>query len=185
MAALMQFTAGRIPRASATAQTNRPSTSDTIVGVLRTVGAHRVTIESNGDGTARTYRIGVLTTVCYEPNLCLGSGDTTPLLPGAVVTAWVATNKRGVAHASTIFVTSVSATIRVDSVNGDLISGTDTRSEERYTILCGPRTILVDSQGRQVRGAVPNIAIGSVLYFTGLTGLDRGSPVTIGVRLFP
>jgi hypothetical protein len=152
--------------------------------VLKSVTAQRVTIESNAGGPARAYRIGVLTTVCYQPNLCLNSGDTTPLLPGATATAWVATNKRGVAHASTIFVTPVSATITVESINGDLIAGRDTRSDTPYTILREPSTILVDAQGEEVRGGEPNLQIGSVLYFTGLAGLDKGSPVTIAFRLF-
>jgi hypothetical protein len=32
---------------------------------------------------------------------------------------------------------------------------------------------------------VPDLRIGAVLYFTGLAGFDRGSPVTIAARLFP
>lgn len=160
------------------------STSWTTVGVLRSVTPHRVTIESTAGGAVRSYRTDVFTTVCYEPNLCLGSGDTSPLLPGATVTAQVATDKRGDAHASTIFVTSVAATIRIDSVNGDVIAGHSTRSGAPFTIVRRPFTILVDEHGA-VPGGVPNLQIGSVLYFTGLAGLDSGSPVTIAARLFP
>jgi hypothetical protein len=160
------------------------STAERIVGVLRAVTPHRVTIEGSAGGPARDYRIDVLTTVCYEPNLCLQSGNTSPLLPGATVTAQVATNKRGVAHASTIFVKSVSATIQIDAVDGDAISGHSTRHGESYTIVRRPFTIVVDERGA-TPGALLNLQVGSVLYFTGLAGLDTGNPVTIAVRLFP
>jgi len=159
------------------------STAETTVGVLRTVTPHRVTIESTAGGAVRSYRIDVFTTVCYQPSLCLESGNTSPLLPGATVTAQVAPDKRGGAHASTIFVTSVAATVRIDSVDGDVITGHSTRSGVPYTIVRRPFTILVDKHGA-VPGGIPNLQIGSVLYFTGLAGLDNGSPVTIAARLF-
>ncbi len=162
----------------------RPSTSWTTVGVLHSVMRHRVTVESTADEAIHSYRIGVFTTVCYQPNLCLQSGNTSDLLPGATVTAQVATDKRRVAHASTIFLTSVSDTVRIDSVDGDVITGHSTRSGATSTILRRPFTILVDERGA-VTGGIPNLEIGSVLYFTGLAGFDNGSPVTIAARLFP
>jgi hypothetical protein len=159
------------------------STATTTVGVLRSVTRNTVIIESTAENAARTYRIDVFTTVCYEPNLCLESGNTSPLRPGATVSAQVAPDKHGNAHASTIFLTSVAATIRVDSCNGDVITGHSTLHGEPYTIVRRPFTILVDQRG-EVRGGVPNLPVGSVISFTGLAGVDKGSRVTIAVRIF-
>jgi hypothetical protein len=179
------FAIASVPQARATSnQSTGRSTAERIVGVLDSVAPHRIAIASLGGGDARTFRTDVLTTVCYEPNLCLQSGNTSPLLPGATVTAQVATNKRGVAHASTIFVTSVAATIRIDTVDGDVITGRSTRSDTPFTIVRRPFTVVVDASG-EAPGAVPDLQIGAVLYFTGLAGFDRGSPVTIAARLFP
>lgn len=160
------------------------STVGTTVGVLRSVTRHKVTIESTAGGAARSYRIDVLTTVCYEPNLCLRSGDTSPLRPGAAVSAQFAVDKRGNAHASTIFLTSVADTVVVDAVNGDTIFAHSTHlGGPAYTIVRRSFTILVNQQGEEA-GGVPNLQVGSVFYFTGLAGFDNGSPVTVAVRLF-
>jgi hypothetical protein len=161
------------------------STTDTVVGVLRSVTAHRIIVESSAGGGAHGYRIDVLTTVCYEPNLCMESGNTSPLLPGATVRAQVATNRRGDAHASTIFVTSVAATIRVESIDREVITGRSTRADVPFTVVRRPFTILVDAARGEVRGVAPDVQVGDVLYFTGLAGIVDGSPVTIAARLFP
>jgi hypothetical protein len=160
------------------------TTVETIVGVLASVSKGRVTIASTAGDSARAYRTDVLTVVCYEPDLCLQSGDMTPLLPGATVRADVAPDQHGRAHASTLFLTSVAATIRVDALEGDVIMGHSTRSDAAFTVVRRPFTIVVDQRGEE-SGVDPGLQVGQVVYFTGLAGFVNGSPVTIAARLFP
>jgi hypothetical protein len=160
------------------------STAETVDGVVEAVAPDEVTIAID-DGRTQTYRIGVFTTVCYRPSIGCDEGAIGRLLPGATVTATVAREGNQPPHASTLFISIVADTVRVDAVDGEVITAHSTHpGGPPYTIVRGPFTILVDQSGTEVPGGDPQLQVGGLLYFSGLAGMQDGSPVTIAARLF-